>query len=275
LNPVTGLFNVPFMKCWLDRCSAGLIVLAAAVSGCGPVAQSRLDEEKEPRYLAGKSRVSSLDYKGAIECFEQALDLNPRSASAHFELAWLLDQNEGDAAAAIYHYSKYLALRPAAENADLIKQRIVACKQDLARTVSLGPVSEKVQRELEQLLEENRQLNQENKRLNEALEQWRGFAARPNSGTNSTGLRGAASHLPGSGSEAGKAVRESKAAAMADSDQRLGSRSVGRTHTVQPGETPILIARKYGVRLDALLAANPRLDPRRLKVGQALSLPAP
>ena len=51
--------------------------------------------------------------------------------------------------------------------------------------------------------------------------------------------------------------------------------STGRTHTVKPGETPSLIARQYGVRLDALMAANPRLEPRRLRVGQALSIPAP
>jgi LysM repeat protein len=36
-----------------------------------------------------------------------------------------------------------------------------------------------------------------------------------------------------------------------------------------------LIARKYGVKLEALNAANPKLDPRRLQVGQALIIPPP
>jgi LysM repeat protein len=35
-----------------------------------------------------------------------------------------------------------------------------------------------------------------------------------------------------------------------------------------------MIARKYGVKVDALMAVNPRLEPRRLQVGQTLNIPA-
>src|SRR6188474_2765693 len=80
---------------------------AAAWSGCTPVASTQLEEEREPHFLEGKSRVNALDYKGAIESFEKALDVNPRSASAHFELGWLLDEKEPDPAAAIYHYQHF------------------------------------------------------------------------------------------------------------------------------------------------------------------------
>jgi LysM repeat protein len=52
-----------------------------------------------------------------------------------------------------------------------------------------------------------------------------------------------------------------------------GTLPAARTHTVKPGETPTMIARRYGIRLEALLAANPKLEPRRLKVGQTLYLP--
>jgi len=47
----------------------------------------------------------------------------------------------------------------------------------------------------------------------------------------------------------------------------------GKTHTVKSGETPGAIAKKYGVKVDALLTANPRLDPKRLQVGQTLNIP--
>jgi LysM repeat protein len=43
---------------------------------------------------------------------------------------------------------------------------------------------------------------------------------------------------------------------------------------VKTGETPSLIARKYGVKLEALMAANPNLDPHRLRVGQTLKIPS-
>jgi len=51
--------------------------------------------------------------------------------------------------------------------------------------------------------------------------------------------------------------------------------AAARTHMVKSGETPAAIARKYGVRLDALMAANPKVDARRMQIGQSLTIPAP
>jgi LysM repeat protein len=36
-----------------------------------------------------------------------------------------------------------------------------------------------------------------------------------------------------------------------------------------------MIARQYGVRVEALMAANPKLEPRRMRIGQALIIPPP
>jgi len=46
-----------------------------------------------------------------------------------------------------------------------------------------------------------------------------------------------------------------------------------RTHTVAAGETLAAIARKSGVSLIALQAANPGITPKKLHVGQVLNLP--
>lgn len=45
------------------------------------------------------------------------------------------------------------------------------------------------------------------------------------------------------------------------------------THIVQAGETPAIIAKKYGVSVSALLEANGNPDPRKLKIGQKLIIP--
>src|SRR5215216_6446466 len=97
---------------WFIR-GALAILLGAGLSGCVP-GQNPAEEEKEPHYLAGKSAINSMDYKGAIESFEKALEVNPHSSAAHFELAWLYDQKEPDPAAAVYHYEQYLRLLPGA-----------------------------------------------------------------------------------------------------------------------------------------------------------------
>lgn len=242
--------------------TAFLLLAGFVWSGCLPSAPG--DEEKEPYFLAGKSRVNTMDFKGAIESFEKAAEVNPKSAPAHFELGWLYDQKESDPAAAIYHFERFLKLRPNSGKEEMVKTRILACKQQLAQTVSLGLVTEKQQREFEQLADEN-------KRLREDLERWRAYALRLQTLTNQAGAS-----LP-----AARAVQPPGFAQAAPAESPSPARppatpaATSRTHTVKAGETLRVIARKYGVKLDALMTANPKLDSRRLPVGQVLSIPAP
>lgn len=44
-------------------------------------------------------------------------------------------------------------------------------------------------------------------------------------------------------------------------------------HMVRPGENLYRISLRYGIELDALLAANPAVDPHKLRVGQRVSIP--
>ncbi len=44
-------------------------------------------------------------------------------------------------------------------------------------------------------------------------------------------------------------------------------------HIVQPGDTLSMIARQYGVSLEALLMLNNHLEPRRLMVGTQVAIP--
>jgi LysM repeat protein len=218
-----------------------------------------MDEEKESHYLAGKSRVSSLDYQGALECFEKALEVNPRSAPAHFEAGLLCERYKQDPAAAIYHFNRFLELKPDAGYAEVVKGHVMACKQELAKSVSLAPVAQSIQKEFELL-------SQENKALREEVEAWRA-KMRSQTVTQSPTIAATAASAP---SQSTPAQRASNVNSMPRTMAMLAS---GRTHTVKSGETPGAIAKKYGVRVDALLAANPRLDPRRLQVGQTLNLP--
>ena len=44
-------------------------------------------------------------------------------------------------------------------------------------------------------------------------------------------------------------------------------------HTVAPGDTLYLIAKKHSIRLDALMRANPDMDPYNLIIGNELCIP--
>jgi len=253
---------------------------AALLTGCLPSAQDRGDEEKEPHFITGKNSSATMDYEGAVEAFQKALEVNPRSAAAHFELACLFDQKEADPAAAIYHYQSYVKLRPESGNTGLVKERIMTCKQELARNVSLGPLTERQQRELEQLAEENKKLNEQVKVLNDEVEKWRAYAARMQLTTNAPATSSAiVPRTAGSSNASTVRGASSPPLELASSvSSRTNSTSAAntsspRTHTIKAGETASLIARKYGVKVDALLLANPRVDPYRLKVGQTLVIP--
>src|SRR5487761_2727111 len=130
-----------------------------ALGGCTPAGSSAADDEKEPHYVLGQSRVNAMDFQGAVEAFEESLAANPHSAAAHFQLAMLYDEKEANPAAAIYHYQQYLRFEPRAGNAEVVTQRIYTCKQQLAADVLPLPSAPAVQQQLQQLADTNRFLS--------------------------------------------------------------------------------------------------------------------
>lgn len=253
---------------WANANRMLLALLAGLLlCGCQPSGPGAMDEEKEPQFLIGRSRVNAMNFKGAIEAFEQALQMNPHSGAAHFELGWLYAEKEADPAAAIYHYQKYLQLRPGAANAETIQSHILRLKQELAKAALPIPPSSEMQRQLENLTAENRRLQGELDQLQKALAQAQGSGA-GRSLAQPISSRGypasvATTNAPASGATSLAAQNRSGAA-----DQ-----VAQRSHKVQPGETPASIARRYNLSVDSLLSANPGVNPRRIQVGQILKLP--
>src|SRR5277367_6016522 len=149
--------------------SACAVCFGVALGGCEPSGQNT-DDEKEPHFVLGQNRVNAMDYSGAVEAFEESLEANPHSAAAHFQLAMLYDEKENNPAAAIYHYQQYLRFDPDAPNADIVKQHINTCKQQLAADVLQLPSSSAAQQQLQQLADKNRQLQDE-------VDRWRAYYA--------------------------------------------------------------------------------------------------
>lgn len=249
--------------------------------GCPRPAENQSDEQKNRHYVAAREKLAALDYKAAIESFERAVEDNPRSALAHFELGVLYETRENDFAAAIYHYKKALKLRPNAYPADNIRQRLPGCQQELVKADALGTTQPAALREADRLRDENQALRKQILALQTQL------ASRQTAPTNQSrpillaqsDFRAASGGdtSSGSGATRGTGTRTPGTGSLSPGDRAgasgTGSTARPRAHTVKEKETPSSIARLYGVRLEALLAANPGLEPRKLKVGQPLNVP--
>ena len=248
-----------------------VLLLLLLWAGCSPTAETPLDEQRNSNYQTGKERLSALDYKGAIEAFERATEDNPRSALAHYELGVLYDQHENDYAAALYHYNKALKLRPNSYPADNIRQRIPACKQELVKADSLAIINPSVLRETERLREQNEALKKQVEALQACL-----AGRAPATATGQAGQSALRSSSSNSFvSVAGNGLNGSAGRPTASDPRRnaTAGASGARTHVVKAGDTPFSISRQYSVKLVSLMAANPSLDPKRMKIGQTLNIP--
>jgi len=97
---------------WLDRRDRGDIVMQRA-----------------------QARQNEGDIESAIRLYTEALEGNPGLSRAHLEVALLLHDRRKDYVRAIYHYSRYLETRPAAEKRDMILNRIRLAKQAFAASL--------------------------------------------------------------------------------------------------------------------------------------------
>lgn len=123
-------------------------LLAFGLAACGDDSrQSYATEVDEPYYRqaeqmkrAGRQQESLSAY---LKVIEKRGDDAPES---HLEAGLIYAQHIRDPIAAIYHFRKYLSLRPNSAQAPLVKQRIDAAIRDFARTLPAQPLDNQVQR---------------------------------------------------------------------------------------------------------------------------------
>jgi len=99
-------------------------VLLVMVS-CSP---NIADVEREERCESMMKKASALErekrFESAIEIYDGILKKDSENALAHLYLGILFHDQKQDYVGAIYHYRKYLELRPESEKAEMIKNRM-------------------------------------------------------------------------------------------------------------------------------------------------------
>lgn len=138
------------------------------LAGCGD--RDRLSyaaETDEPYYREGVSLLKTGRRQEALTAFLKVVDKRGEDApESHLEIGMLYLLHINDPLSAIYHFKKFLALRPNSPQAPLVRQRIDGAIRDFARTLPAQPLENAAKRvdliaAMDKLKLENDQLKQQ------------------------------------------------------------------------------------------------------------------
>lgn len=82
-------------------------------------------DEAKVHYNMGNTYFNQGDYVKAADEYARTLELSPEDANAHYNLAFVGGEFLNDPKIALGHYKKYLFLNPNAEDAEMVRQKIV------------------------------------------------------------------------------------------------------------------------------------------------------
>jgi phage tail protein X len=277
------------------------------LTGCQPNENLPFASEvDEPHYRRGTQLLRGGRSQEALEAFLKVVAKRGGDApESHLECGILYLQHIKDPVAAIYHFRKYLALRPTSPQAARTRELIDTATKEFARTLPAKPFEGQVQ--VLDLMEAVERLRKENDQLKEQIAQQRGlpvparspsFVARPGAEPAAPDNEPEpADAAPADGAEVEPAVPvqnfrpsvPTQATVSAATPPRgvtaapavapTASPATGRVHTVQKGDSLFSISRQYygnGGRVEEIVAANRGVLQDRgtpLKIGMQLRLP--
>lgn len=119
------------MSGWRVWVAAGLSL--GALAGCRQSTRALDDQDRsQPLVTKAEARRAEGDVDGAVRLYNEAIMADPGAARAHLDLALLLHDQKRDPVVAVYHYRRYLELRPDTEKRAMIEDRIRLATQLLA-----------------------------------------------------------------------------------------------------------------------------------------------
>lgn len=251
-------------------------------------------DAETPTFRAARERFELRDFDGAIRLYHEVLRENPEMARAHFNLGLIYDERKGDYISAIYHYNRFLQLKPDSREAPIVSQWVRRAELAFAAQLPNSPIENKeeftkLQRDnmhlQAELLDTRRRLELTERKLSEVTARAQQLEQRL---ATVTAQRPVTQNAPAAvPPQAGIAA----AAPQAPSVQQpqppptptpaRTTATTARRHTVQQGETLFSIARTYypdrptGEAVRLILEANSAIlpDANRLRSGMSLVIP--
>jgi hypothetical protein len=287
----------------------GCLAAALLGAGCDRLTKGEEDERHEANFLNAINLQTQGRDDEALKAFNRALEANPQSASAHREIGQLCLDKKRDYALAVFHLRRHQQIKAARSSKTTkdpgdyaVEQQIKQAQILLAAEFTDQIGQQQNQSKIDELKRRNAELETTVTRLNQqlALRGAPGIVANPVPPQPSPQVRTQAVARPGVPTAAGPvkdvapapapaattlpqpatsiaapaAVARPAATKTESPASKAASRTAAaRTHVVKAGEIPAAIARRYGISVQELMAANKGIDPRRMRAGQTLNLP--
>ena len=248
-----------------------MTVLIGALSGCSGAASREEREDRDPQIRKARERRAAHDFDGAIDLYLRALDRKPELARAHLELGLVYDQEKNDDLRALYHYQRYLEMRPEAEKRDLVEKLIQHARISFAASLPDRPAE--AVREIEML-------RREVKTLRALLAEQGGTAAVERVAATPARVPPAAPAAPVTARtpSASPTAPTTPPAVATAASAPVAAAGAPETYVVRSGDTLSRIATRVyndASKWDVIYNANRKTMPTTgsLKVGQTLIIP--
>ncbi len=253
---------------------ASLYILTAG--GCDFGKSEAVKETSETHFVRGQDELRRGNVSEAMSAFLKVTEKRKDAPESHFELGRIYLDNMNDPIQAIYHFRKFLELKPNSQVSPMVRQMINTAQKKFAASLPESPFENNVRRmELEELLQKVQKENLELKqRLDAAADMIDSLKASQNVSVARVQSSSSRSEAPSQNTAAQAPERGSSASATAPQVRR----DTPSSYVVQPGDTLSNISRKvYGRKSRWREIYNANRDrmatPESLKPGQVLRIP--
>lgn len=253
----------------------------AVVVGCGDQAASADErEERDPHVISGRKLVEEGQYQEAVEVYKKAIENEPSMARPHLDVALTYQRlianaqaSGGEAEAfidfhvrSIYHFDRYLELRPNAEKAEFIEEQKLKVVASLAAfLINRSPEVREVVTERNALIQERAGLKRQ---LAAAL-----------AGSQPSTQKPATTSTPAPAPTSGQSVTQTVPKTAKPAQPKTDGSATHQIYHVVSGDTLTKIANAFYEdpgKWDVIFEANrdTMKNSNDLKVGQTLVIPA-
>ena len=256
---------VPKINAWIMAAALAVGLLA----GCSSQVQEQdALEFNYPAIRKARAKLREGDKQSALDLLNRAIDEKPKLAQAHLEVAQLYDDYDHNYARAIYHYERYLELRPQTEKREMIEGFIR--KARIAFAASMAEQNPGLDKKVQALQKDNDRLKQDLRQVRANLARRIASPVPPTLATDGSPITKPAIAGP---APAGLTVGSETAA-----KPEPASNAAGTQYQVQRGDTLSIVAarvyhnpRKWKLIYDA--NRNMLGGSQKLKTGQVLIIP--